>query len=892
MSILWNDDCFEKIGNIEFSHKELCVVALLINGKSYKSIANTFNISEKTVEYHVRSIMQKTKSASKRDIRDFAVASGSVTLLNDYFWQITGQLPLISGKSNFWRRCSILGIGILLMLLTIVGLWQMHTTTKISNIFIQNENYLERQNVIDQVKKILAAQDEIKIAVIIGVGGSGKTSIARRFLQISNPKISWEINAETDSGIFVSFGELAEALAKTKDQKNDVTIIKGISDSQERRRRLVHFVASALRDSPDWFLLFDNVDNFSTIAEYFPQNANIWGKGMVIITTRNRNIYDSSRIRHGTAVDMKPLSPEEQYALFCKIIYRDRTTQISEQKMKEVMTFLAKIPPMPLDLSAAAYYLKNTNSSLEDYLKITEKNTGDFEKIHGKLLEESINYSKTRYGIITSTFAEIIQQNQKFQKLLLCICMLDSQCIPKKLLQNICDSVLVDNFIYNLRKHSLITYDDDKISIHRSTQNIGLNYFMDLINLNEKKSLVQKFISSMTPYEYLDANYNDLEKFIPHLKSLLNKIDMLFIGDLSVDGWKIDLMITVANVYRYKAYRITDALNYFQKVLELNNTCNYLSSEAIALVNLKIGEIHTLMSANDQAMLYLKRSLDLLPFDSLMDLAMNYRLMGIIHMRKDHFDEANNYFKKAIAELEKEKVDSISLMEMKSNIYADMAFNYFMDGINRNNAPKAAEIMKKAIEIIAPIVANPAVNMRVTGRWAVHMSRLAGIYNALGKYDLALKTAQEAEEVIKKLPLDSDLLYAQGIIARERGLSHLRLNKIKEAYDYFQEAKRIFSQAHIGAYLFRLKMHEAEALIRLERWSEALEICEETFALKDRERNNYCDLFFNTCYYHAGLIKYHQNDKNAALKYFEKFFDGMRELCGKIVLPEEYRHLI
>ncbi|MDR1561121.1 MAG: hypothetical protein LBS23_02070 [Holosporaceae bacterium] len=92
------------------------------------------------------------------------------------------------------------------------------------------------------------------------------------------------------------------------------------------------------------------------------------------------------------------------------------------------------------------------------------------------------------------------------------------------------------------------------------------------------------------------------------------------------------------------------------------------------------------------------------------------------------------------------------------------------------------------------------------------MSRLAGIYNALGKYDLALKTASEAEDVIKILPLDSDLIYAQGIIARERGFAHLRFNKVKEVYDYFSEAKKNFRKSTLWVYLFCLKVHEAESL--------------------------------------------------------------------------------
>jgi tetratricopeptide (TPR) repeat protein len=180
----------------------------------------------------------------------------------------------------------------------------------------------------------------------------------------------------------------------------------------------------------------------------------------------------------------------------------------------------------------------------------------------------------------------------------------------------------------------------------------------------------------------------------------------------------------------------------------------------------------------------------------------------------------------------------------------------------------------------------------MVGRLAIHIGRLAGIYNALGKYDLALQTAQRAEDIITKISVDSSVLYAQGIIARERGLAHLRLNKVKEAYDYFMQAKKIFSQICDEAYLFRLKMHEAESLIRLNHLNEAFDACQSMFSLKDRERNNYCDLFFNTCYYHAAIIKYKQDDIKNAQKYFRDFFRSMQILCGNILPREKYGDLI
>lgn len=883
-------DASKIINGIEFTSREIEIISLLVNGKSYKEIGILIDISPRTVESHIRSIMSKMKCNSKREIFDFIDASNEHKLFNELFHKFYQQALPATNKSKRWIIIFSLFAGISCFCVY----WYFFfsgNADKTNNIIVQNENYLDRYNYISKIKEILSNQDKIKSAVIIGLGGSGKTTIARKFLQISDSEISWEINAETNHSIFSSFMELAESIAKTKDQRNELEIIKSITNSDEKRRLLIKFVSSILRKYKNWILLFDNVEDFSVISDYLPQNKFIWGSGILLLTTRNKNLTHSSRIKQGTDVNIENLSPYEQYTLFCKILYGQECIKLSKQKEYEIKEFLKRIPSMPLDISAAAYYLKNTNASFDDYIKITERSTEDFEKIQSKLLEESINYSKTRYGIIVSTFEEIIRQNKNFKALLLFVCLLDSQRIPKKVLKDVIDPVQVDNFIYNLRKHSLITYDDDKISIHRSTQNIGLSYLMDSISLEEKEALIKRLVSQITPYKYLDSNYNDVTGLIPHLKSFLNKIDRLLATDPSADKYKIDLLITLADIYRYKAYRMVDSLDCFKKALGINRICKYLNQSDIASINLKIGEVYTLMSDNDNAMSYLEKSLPHLS-DNFMELAKSYRLIGIIYMRKNNFDEANKCFEKAIFESEKEKVDSISLREVRSNIHADMAFNYFMDGINRDNAIKAAEIMKKAVEILVDVKNDPGSNAKAAGKLVIHISRLAGIYNALGEYDLALKTSQEAEDIIKKMVIDSDIIYAQGIIARERGLSHLRLNKVKEAYDYFMEAKRIFTEARVGAYLFRLKMHEVESLIRINRLEEAYKVCEEMFSTKDRERNNYCDLFFNTCYYHAAVIKYRKGDINASRKHFTEFFQSMRILCKNILSKDKYDELI
>jgi tetratricopeptide (TPR) repeat protein len=487
-----------------------------------------------------------------------------------------------------------------------------------------------------------------------------------------------------------------------------------------------------------------------------------------------------------------------------------------------------------------------------------------------------------------------LKENENFKQLLLFICLSDSQNIPKTMIKRSTSSVTADEFLFHLKKHSLISDGKDDFSINRSTQSIGLDYICNILSAEEKIQFIEKLISVVTPYEKLEIVFRDVVKLTPHLESFLQKLSGGGFPDFLAGKGRIDLLITLGNIHRRQACRPSDALVHFREALELNKKYKCLDQTAVASINLKIGEIYTVMSADDNALSYLEKSLSSLR-DNLTELAENYRLIGITHMRKDHFAEANKYFEKAIAVLDQEPIDDISLREKKSNIYADMAFNYAMNGINRDDAPKAVDIMKKAVELLstAKIDRQSEFRKKIPGRLVIHMARLAGIYNALGKYDPALQTAREAENIIGKSEIvDANIVYAQGIIAREKGLAHLRLNKVPEAYDYFMEAKKIFSEAKIGAYLFRLRMHEAESLIRLNRPDEALKACESMFSAKDRERNNYCDLFFNTCYYHAAVIKYKQNDIDSSKKYFREFFKSMRILCKNIVSAEKYNRLI
>ena len=96
--------------------------------------------------------------------------------------------------------------------------------------------------------------------------------------------------------------------------------------------------------------------------------------------------------------------------------------------------FLKEIPSFPLDVTVAAYYLKETGMSFGAYLAEIRRHNVAFDTLQGDILENANEYSKTRYSIITLSVKSIMRVHSEYQELLLFISLLDSQNIPKELL--------------------------------------------------------------------------------------------------------------------------------------------------------------------------------------------------------------------------------------------------------------------------------------------------------------------------------------------------------------------------------------------------------------------------------------------------------------------------
>ena len=372
---------------------------------------------------------------------------------------------------------------------------------------------LNRDKLTQEMNQKLNQEDGIQSIAIIGPGGAGKTTLARQYATSQKADIVWEINAETPESLRSTFEHLADFM--TTDD-NDKQLLKQIKNSNDKDEKIILYVQTHLRTLSNWILIYDNVEKFHDIQNHFPQNAKVWGNGKVIITTRDNNIKDHSLVAH--TLKIGELDQAQKFELFNKIMSNNETPSAIKVSKEETHKFLETVPAFPLDVSLAAYYLKTTNISYQDYLNYLSNYKPEFSLVQQTILKDRGDYAKTRYRIVTLAATNLIKMNKDFAELLLLISLLDSQHIPRELLTRLKDTTIVDRFIYELNKYSLVSHDPlistlgPTFSIHRSTQEISLAHLIKELNIEHDDKLLYKITNVIADHFEENINNEDIEK--------------------------------------------------------------------------------------------------------------------------------------------------------------------------------------------------------------------------------------------------------------------------------------------------------------------------------------------------------------------------------------------
>ena len=357
-----------------------------------------------------------------------------------------------------------------------------------SDLSIPNKSILlNRSTILKKITKKLDGDSEIKKIALIGVGGSGKTTLARQYADQSDSSVVWEINSETQESLLASIHQLAYSLCSTTSEQEELNNILNIQNTYDPQGKFVLFLTKQLKQTPGWLIIYDNVDDFQTIQEYFPHSEKAWGVGKVIITTRDSNIVNNYYIPYNQTIHIPELNQEEKSNLFNNILDKKQPTKEENKTLAKIVN---EIPPFPLDISVAAHCLKGAHMSYQQFLDHLLPKNDKFNN-----LDEIDEYQKYRYDIVTLAAQNLIEKKYGFKELLLFISLLDSQNIPRQLLSKYKNNIIVDQFIHDLKGFSLVIEQNtdfehrkmSSLSIHRISQKIILSYLLSILDESEKR---------------------------------------------------------------------------------------------------------------------------------------------------------------------------------------------------------------------------------------------------------------------------------------------------------------------------------------------------------------------------------------------------------------------
>ena len=469
-----------------------------------------FFLREEDISSSIEKFNEKLKNIDGEKQPDMAIENSKSIYLS---------LKDLSKKSVIWF-CCIFSVFVVSAFTFSIYVYVPSQPVR-SELILPHESYfLNRRNTIEQIRDIFKKQRGIQTVALIGIGGSGKTTLATQYASLQNFDVIWKVSSKDKASIFDSYEHLLYNLAKDDQERNEINHLETIKDRNIRNETILSFLKKKMKATTRWLLIFDNVEQLEDIQELLPRDPIAWGNGQVLITTRNQNIKFNLYI--GGIIYVNELNDEQKYDLFSRIYGKEKS--IIDEQIPQIKEFLRIIPSFPLDILTSASYLRSTKISFNEYKELISKQQPEFADFEKIILKSVGEYSQTRSNIIKLSLEKIVNKTEEFKKLLYFISLINNYGIPIVFLELIASKRVVDQFLFNLNEYSLIMGADSfdsssSFSIHDATHEIIKKFIENDCNLKNKASSLEVFSTIIR-----DKLYSTVfdETNLPQTKLLLN----------------------------------------------------------------------------------------------------------------------------------------------------------------------------------------------------------------------------------------------------------------------------------------------------------------------------------------------------------------------------------
>jgi len=358
----------------------------------------------------------------------------------------------------------------------------------------RNPRFTGRKELLAAVKKVLAHKGKaLKIAVLYGLGGVGKTQIAVHHACKGEKDYSlvWWLRAEGPATLKLDYAELAKEL-RLPFEPNSPELVPAV------KRWLVEA-------NQGWLLVFDNAEKLEDLKEYLPQ-----ANGAVIITSRNQ-------IWRSLAEPMKvgELPPDEAADFLVK--------RTGDKDRDAALRLAEELGSLPLALEQAGAYIEACGSCCAKYLEL-------FRTSHKELLKKNkpLDYPDTVATTWKISFELLRKECPAATEMMELCAFLAPEAIPfdlftehpdrlpESLRDAVKDPLKWNDAIAALKRFSLAEVGHDSLSFHRLVQLVVRN---DMRPAQRKREVAAAVALIDEAYDF---ELNDLEtwpkatQLLPH----------------------------------------------------------------------------------------------------------------------------------------------------------------------------------------------------------------------------------------------------------------------------------------------------------------------------------------------------------------------------------------